>query len=59
MTQRTRRLMPVRPCKGFAAYEVQIGPLVFQWFYRTHKRTGRRGFNLGRLSIWKDQCWPL
>lgn len=38
---------------GLVAYEVQLGPLVIQWFYKHH----RQPRPLGRLRLWRDPFW--
>jgi hypothetical protein len=38
---------------GLVAYEVQVGPLVIQWFHKHHRRSHR----LGRLRLWRDPFW--
>jgi hypothetical protein len=38
---------------GAAAYELQLGPVVIQWFYCRHEKA--RLF--GHLHIWRDPYW--
>jgi hypothetical protein len=45
-------------CAGSYAYEVQVGPLVIQWFYKHHKhKHPRRTRLLRRLHLWRDPYW--
>lgn len=39
--------------KGTYAYEIQIGPMVIQWFYEPWDRATL----FKRLNIWKDRYW--
>lgn len=41
---------------GRIAYEVQVGPLVVQWFYEPHQVARLCG---GRLHLWRDRYWRI
>lgn len=51
--------------RGAFAYELQVGPVVLQWFYqpfnppglRFGRRYAGRGFFGHRLHIWQDRFW--
>lgn len=45
-------------CRGQFAHELQIGPVVIQWFYESsdHRRCSTI-YSRGRLHVWKDRYW--
>lgn len=55
-TEFVRRLWPVR---GWFAWELQCGPVVFQWLHNqsTASYLHVRGSKLGRLLVWRDPMW--
>ncbi len=40
-------------CAGRTAYELQVGPLVIQWFYKPNTRAQL----FGHLHLWRDRYW--
>jgi hypothetical protein len=38
--------------RGAFAYELQVGPLVFQWFHGHHRHPDGK-----RIAVWKDRFW--
>lgn len=53
--KRCRMVILDLPFVGQYAYEMQIGPVVIQFWYKTQKWSQTAG--IGRLRFWHDTAW--
>lgn len=54
-----RILRRLKPFKGLFAYEMQVGPIVCQYWHNPKGYAGKRGVGIGRLRFWHDKLWRL